>query len=560
MTTGVQSARAGRREWIGLAVIALPCLLYAMDLTVLNLALPRLSAELQPSSVQLLWIVDIYGFFVAGMLITMGNLGDRIGRRRLLLIGAAAFGVASVLAAFSRTAGMLIAARALLGIAGATLAPSTLSLIRNMFLDPRQRTVAIGVWITSYSVGGAIGPLLGGVMLQHFWWGSVFLLAVPVMALLLVVGPVLLPEFRAETARKLDLPSAALSLVAVLSVIYGVKVFAQDGLGWLPALSVLGGIAVALVFGRRQRKLADPLIDLRLFRAPAFSASLATYLLGTLVSFGSYVFIGQYLQLVLGLTPLSAGIWTLPWSGGFIVGSMLAPPISRRIRPAFVMAAGLAFAAVGFAVLTQLAAWGLPGFVIGSIIFSVGLAPLFTLGTDLIVGAAPPEGAGAAAAISETSSELGGALGIAILGSVGTAIYRAAMATAALDGVPPEARQAARDTLGGASAEAARLAGPAGAQLLETARSAFGQAMRFTALVCAIVSALAAVLVVVMLRRVRTPAAAADGDVADRIRPRNRKRSAGVAASDPSDCRDGDGCYLPLRPATDIDNPIRRTT
>ncbi len=560
MTTAVQSARAGRREWIGLAVIALPCVLYAMDLTVLNLALPRLSAELQPSSAQLLWIVDIYGFFVAGLLITMGNLGDRIGRRRLLLIGGAAFGVASVLAAFSRTAGMLIAARALLGIAGATLAPSTLSLIRNMFLDPRQRTVAIGVWITSYSVGGAIGPLLGGVMLQHFWWGSVFLLAVPVMALLLVVGPALLPEFRAETARKLDLPSAALSLVAVLSVIYGVKRYAQDGLGWLPALSVLGGVAIALVFGRRQLKLADPLIDLGLFRAPAFTASLATYLLGTLVSFGSYVFISQYLQLVLGLTPLAAGLWTLPWSGGFIVGSMLAPPITRRIRPAFVMAAGLALAAVGFAVLTQLAAWGLAGFVIGSIIFSVGLAPVFTLGTDLIVGAAPPEGAGAAAAISETSSELGGALGIAILGSVGTAIYRAAMARAALHGVPPEARQAARDTLGGASAEAARLADPAGAQLLETARAAFGQAMQFTALVCAVVSALAGVLVVVMLRRVRTLAAMADGDVADRMRRRNRKRSAGVTAGGPSDCRDGDGYYLAPRPATDIDNPTRRAT
>jgi len=187
--------RATRREWIGLAVIALPCLLYAMDLTVLNLAVPKLSADLKPTSSQLLWIVDIYGFMVAGLLITMGTLGDRIGRRRLLLIGAAAFGVASVLAAFSTSAGTLIAMRAVLGIAGATLAPSTLSLIRNMFSDPAQRTFAIGVWITSYSVGGAIGPLLGGVLLEHFWWGSVFLMAVPVMVLLLLVGPVLLPEF-----------------------------------------------------------------------------------------------------------------------------------------------------------------------------------------------------------------------------------------------------------------------------------------------------------------------------------------------------------------------------
>src|SRR6266545_4048436 len=224
--------RAGRREWIGLAVLTLPCLLYAMDLTVLNLAVPHLSADLRPSSVQLLWIVDVYGFLVAGLLITMGTLGDRIGRRRLLLAGAAAFGVASLLAASSTSAGMLIAARALLGVAGATVAPSTLSLIRNMFLDPRQRTVAISVWITSFSVGGAIGPLAGGVLLEWFWWGSVFLLAVPVMALLLVLGPILLPEFRDPQAGRLDLVSAGMSLVAVLAVVWGLKQLAQDGPGW----------------------------------------------------------------------------------------------------------------------------------------------------------------------------------------------------------------------------------------------------------------------------------------------------------------------------------------
>jgi len=204
--------KAGRREWIGLAVIALPCLLYSMDLTVLNLAVPAISADLQPTSTQLLWILDIYGFLVASSLITMGTLGDRIGRRRLLLIGAAVFGVTSILAAFSTSPGMLIVTRALLGLAGATLAPSTLSLIRNMFLDPGERTFAIGVWVTSYSVGGALGPVLGGIVLQHFWWGSAFLIGVPVMVLLLIVGPILLPEFKDPQARRLDIPSAALSL------------------------------------------------------------------------------------------------------------------------------------------------------------------------------------------------------------------------------------------------------------------------------------------------------------------------------------------------------------
>ena len=246
-----QPQRATRREWIGLAVIALPCLLYAMDLTVLTLAVPSLSADLRPSSTELLWIVDIYGFLVAGFLITMGTLGDRIGRRRLLLIGAGAFGGASVVAAFSSSPEMLIASRALLGIAGATLAPSTLSLIRNMFEDDQQRTVAIGIWITSFSVGAAIGPLVGGVLLESFHWGSVFLLAVPVMALLLAIGPRLLPEYRDPNPGRLDLASAALSLVAVLAVIYGIKAIAKDGIG-------LASVAPVARRARSRRRVRRP--------------------------------------------------------------------------------------------------------------------------------------------------------------------------------------------------------------------------------------------------------------------------------------------------------------
>src|SRR5262245_3934216 len=235
--------RAGRREWVGLAVLALPCLLYSMDLTVLHLAVPALSAALRPSSAQLLWIIDVYGFLVAGSLLTMGTLGDRIGRRRVLLCGAAAFSVASVLAALSTSAGMLIGARALMGVAGATLAPSTLALIFSLFRDPRQRSLAVGVWVSAFSAGGAVGPLLGGVLLERFWWGSVFLLALPVMALLLVLGPRVLPESRAPAAGRLDLLSAALSLAAVLAVIYGLKEAAQDGFGPLPAAAVLAGLA-----------------------------------------------------------------------------------------------------------------------------------------------------------------------------------------------------------------------------------------------------------------------------------------------------------------------------
>jgi DHA2 family multidrug resistance protein-like MFS transporter len=475
-----------------------------MDLTVLNLAVPHLSADLRPSSTQLLWIVDIYGFLAAGSLVTMGTLGDRIGRRRLLLAGAAAFGFASLLAAYATSPEMLIGARALLGVAGATLAPSTLSLIRNMFLDPRQRTFAIGVWIASFSFGAAIGPLLGGVLLEWFWWGSVFLLALPVMALLLVVGPLLLPEFRDPRAGRLDLPSAALSLAAVLAVIYGLKELAQDGAAWTPVLAILAGLAVGVVFVRRQHALADPLLDLRLFQVPTFAAALTTNVLTFFVGFGALLFIAQYLQLVLGLSPLRAGLWMLPSSAGYIVGSLLTPLLVRRLRPPVVMAGGLVLGAVGFGLFTQLdSASGLAVLVAGSAIFSLALAPVDTLATDLAVGAAPPERAGAASAIAETSGEFGGALGIAVLGVVGTAVYRNQVAGAVPAGVPPDAAAAARDTLGGAVAAAGHLPDQLGAALLDAANQAFTHGLRLAFAVSAAASIAVAILVAVQLRGVR---------------------------------------------------------
>jgi MFS transporter, DHA2 family, multidrug resistance protein len=497
-----QQSKATRREWIGLAVIALPCVLYSMDLTVLNLAVPRLSEDLKPTSAQLLWILDIYGFLVAGSLITMGNLGDRIGRRRLLMIGATAFGVTSVIAAFSTSAGMLIAARALLGVAGATLAPSTLSLIRTMFRDHQQRTFAIGVWVSSYSIGGAIGPLLGGVVLEYFWWGAVFLLGVPVMALLLVVGPRLLPEFRDPNAEPVDILSAVLSLAGVLLVIYGLKRIAEHGPEPLAAISIAAGVFVGVVFVRRQPKLAHPLIDLKLFRSGAFSMALVTYLLGTFAIFGGFVFIAQYLQLVLGLSPLKAGLWSLPSFSAFIVGSMVVPGMARRIRSPTLIAGGLMIAAVGFGVLTQIdRAPPLVVIVTGSIIYSLGISPVIILATDIIVGSAPVEHAGAASAISETSSELGGALGVAILGSIGTAVYRMRMAAAMPFGVPFDAREIARGTLGGATAVAEQLPAQLGAALLGTARDAFTQAFVAIAAVNAAIILATAIGATLMLRQ-----------------------------------------------------------
>lgn len=500
--TGTDTPTAGRRAWLGLAVLALPCLLLAMDLSVLYVAAPSISADLEPSSAELLWVLDIYGFLLAGSLITMGNLGDRIGRRRLLMLGAAVFGATSIIAAFSTSAEMLIAARALMGVAAATLMPSTLGLIRTLFPHPAQRTTAIGIWGASLSLGGALGPLAGGVLLEFFWWGSVLLLAVPVMAGLLILAPVLLPESRNPHAGRLDLPSAALSLTATLAIVYGVKYLAENGATWLSALAIVAGVVVGTVFVRRQRTLADPLVDLALFRVPAFSACLGANALGFGVLFGIDLFLVQYLQLVLGLSPLVGGLWTVPTFAGFIAGGIVAPMLVRRIRPAVLMSGGLVLAAAGLGALTRLGhGAGLPVFVTGSVILSLGLAPVFTVATEMTLGSAPLERAGAASAISETSTELGGALGIALLGSIGAAVYRHEIADTVPANVSPEAVDAARDTLGAATAAAMELPAQPAAALLDAARGALLSSVQVTTFTAAVLAGVAAVLVAVLLRR-----------------------------------------------------------
>ncbi|MGW0549107.1 MFS transporter [Streptomyces altiplanensis] len=495
--------KAGKREWIGLAMLALPTLLVSMDLTVLHLAVPDLSEDLSPTSTQLLWIVDIYGFMIAGWLVTAGTLGDRIGRRRLLLAGAAAFGVASVLAAFSTSAEMLIVTRGILGVAGATLMPSTMALIRNMFHDDVERSRAIGVWMTSFMVGGTLGPLVGGVLLDAFWWGAVFLMGVPVMLLLLVLGPKLLPEYRStEATGPLDITSAVLSLVAVLSVVYGVKQAAEHGVGPAAVGLVVVGALVGWAFVRRQRSSRDPLLDLRLFDNARFSVALVALTVNTGVMMGLSFYAAQYLQLVVGLSPLEAGLWTLPMTIAGIPAALLTPSLVRHVRPAYVMAAGLLVAAVGFALVTQVDGSGLAVLVTGTVVMFVGLAVMGVLGTDMAVGAAPPEQAGAASAVTETGNELGGALGLALLGSIGSAVYSSRIGDSSLSGVPDAAAEAAQGSLGGAVAVVGDLPARIGDGLLEASRGAFVSSLHVVALVCCALVVALAVAVAVLLRGV----------------------------------------------------------
>jgi len=496
------AARATTRDWVGLAVLALACLMYIMDLTVLHLAVPAMTADLEPTSSQLLWIIDIYGFMVAGFLITMGTLGDRIGRRRLLMVGAAAFGVASLLCAFSTSAEMLILSRALLGIAGATLAPSTLSLLFSMFHDPAQRSRAIAIWVSAFSAGSAVGPLAGGFVLEHFWWGAEFLLAIPVVLLLLVLGPVVLPEYRDPDAGRLDLPSAIMSLVAVLAIIFGLKELAQDGIGAIAVGSMALGVSVGIVWIRRQLRLADPMIDLRLLRGRVFRAALSVNFLTVFVMVGYFLFVAQYLQLVLGMSPLEAGAWSVPSAFAFIIASNSLPWLQRHIGPGRIIAGGFTLTAIGLAILATAGAShdGLVPVVTASIIVSFGLGPVFGLTTELVVGSAPPEKAGAASGISETATELGGSLGIAILGSLGVALYRGTMLGHAPPGVPADVLDAARDTLGGAVDAAAQLPRALGDALLAVARDSFVQGMQTVAIVSAVLAVGAAVWAFIVVR------------------------------------------------------------
>ncbi|MEV0149248.1 MULTISPECIES: MFS transporter [unclassified Nonomuraea] len=501
---------AGPRQWLGLAVLLLPGIFVSMDMSVLFFALPSLAADLEPTSAQQLWIADVYGFLLAGLLITMGALGDRIGRRRLLLMGAAAFGVASIVAACSTSASMLIAARALLGVGGATLAPSTLALIRTLFTDARQRTLAISLWTAGFAGGSLLGPIIGGLLLERFWWGSVFLLNVPAMVLLLVLGPILLPEHTNPRAGRFDLLGVVLSLAAVLLVIHGIKSVAGHGATPTAALSIVAGVLLGVVFLRRQRHGPAPMIDLALFRRRQFGAAIVTALFAVFAVLGLSLVSAQYLQLVLGMRPITAALWSAPSFVGMAAGTTIAAVLARRVRPGGVVTGALVLAAGGLALITGVRVDGGPAILVtGSVAMAAGVGAVVALATDLVLAGAPPERAGSASALSETGTELGGALGMAVLGSVGVAVYRAELADTMPAGLPPDTAAAARDTLGGAVAAAAGLPHETGARLTEAANAAYVSGVHVTAMIGAVVLLGVAIVAATLLRHV--PASSRSG-------------------------------------------------
>jgi DHA2 family multidrug resistance protein-like MFS transporter len=487
------------RRWLALTALMFPVLLIAVDNTVLAFAVPSISLALQPSSTGILWIVDVYALVLAGLLVPMGSIGDRIGRRRILLIGATGFAIVSAAAAFATSAGQLIGARALIGVFGSMIMPATLSLIRNIFADAAERRLAIAIWAASYSGGAALGPLVGGALLEHFAWGAVFLLAVPVLVPLLVLAPLLVPESRDPSPSPVDARSILLIIASTTAVVYGIKELAHDG-GPSAACILAAGLVTGWAFVRRQLRRPQPMLDVRLFRAPAFSAGLAANLLSIFSLVGFTLFLSQHLQLVEGASPLAAGLFMLPGLALTIVTGLAAVRLAARFSAPTVMVTGLLFNAVGYGLVLAFGRDGsLVALLAGFAVVGAGVGLAETLSNDLIIASVPAPKAGAASAISETAYELGAVLGTAILGSVLGAAYRLNVSVPA--GLPADAAAKAHETLGGAVDAAPLLPDPAASALLASARHAFDSGVGATA---AIAAALMVTAAVVVRRALRT--------------------------------------------------------
>ncbi|MHA7283317.1 MFS transporter [Arthrobacter sp. TMS2-4] len=490
---------AGRREWFALAVLMLPVLLVSVDNTVLSFALPEISRHFATSGTTLLWIVDSYPLVLAGLLVAMGSFGDRFGRRRLLMIGAVGFAVFSVVAAFAPTAAFLVAARVGLGVFGAMLMPSTLSLIRNIFLDRNQRRIAIAVWAAGFSAGAALGPLLGGVLLEHFWWGSVFLLAVPVLLLMLALTPVLVPESKDSHPGRVDYASIVLSIGTMLPVVYAIKNLAKGGPLLISVTAAVIGIAAGIAFVARQLQRRNPMLDVRLFTVRAFSGAVLVNLFAIFSLVGFLFFVSQHLQLVLGLSPLDAGLVLLPGLLATIIAGLAVVPLARRGAPHVVVPIALTFSAVAYAMIALLGEGGSAGLLMAAfVILGIGVGASETVSNDLILSSVPAAKAGAASAVSETAYEVGSVLGTAVLGSILLASYQRNLLLPA--GLSDGQAETSVETLGGAVQVATEVGPTTAALLRDSAFHAFDSGITLTSGIAALLMAGASVLAAWSLR------------------------------------------------------------
>lgn len=489
MTTAPQ-LRAGRREWAGLAVLMIPVLLISVDNTVLGFAIPAISVGLHPTGTQLLWIVDIYALMLAGLLVVMGSLGDRIGRRRLLVIGAAGFGAASLLAAFSVSPEMLIIARGLLGIFGATLMPSTLSLIRNIFTDDKDRRIAIATWAAMFSGGAALGPIVGGVLIEHFHWGSIFFINLPLIAAFIPLAIWLLPESRDPAPGRVDPASMVLSMLALAPLVFAIKHAMSTGpdmLFWV-TLSVALGAGTSFVL--RQLALPTPMLDVRLFANAVFTSAVASNLLSIMGLAGFLYFGTQLLQLVLGLSPVQAALVLIPGLVTSIVAGYLVVPIVARFAPRIVVPAALLLNAFGMGIVAFTPEHTVTGMLIAFLILGIGLGAAEVVTNDLILAAVPAYRAGAASAISETAYEFGSVMGTAVLGGLSTFVFGSALHSAIGDA----ANQPRFDTLGSALEHTAGLDGQSAHRIAEAAVASFEAGVQWAAGAAVVLVVIAALL------------------------------------------------------------------
>lgn len=506
----MSSERGGRRtaepsetrRWAALGVLLLPVLLVSVDNTVLAFALPQISLSLAPGATQVLWMVDIYPLVLAGLLVPMGALADRYGRRRMLFIGSIGFALVSVAAAFAPTGEALVAARAGLGVFGAMLMPSTLSLLRSIFTDRAQRRTAIAIWAAGFASGSALGPIVGGFLLAHFWWGSVFLMAVPVLVLFLVLAPFLLPESRDPDGHPLDPWSAVLVLVAMLALVFGIKTAAKGGALGLGLAALAVGLVVIVVFVRRQLRLAHPMIDVRLFATGAFSGAVLVNLLSVFSLIGFLFFVSQQLQLVHGYAPMDAGLALLPGVLAMIVAGLSVVPIVQRVRPVVVVCGALLASGAGYATIALGdGTVGVTTIMVSFALLAAGVGAAETVSNDLIVSAVPEARAGAASAISETAYEVGTVLGTAILGTILTNAYSDRVVLP--DGLTAAEAATARDTLAGATQVANEVPARTAEALLASAHHAFGSGVATTSLLGVVLSGVAVLLAARTLRHAR---------------------------------------------------------